>query len=692
MKRLISLCVALALVLCLWPQPAAQAASQTGTVKGGWLRLRATASMTAETLASYPTGTTVTILSTSGNWYKVRTADNLVGYMLSAYLTVKSGSSGSTVTPPSGVTDGSTAYVTSRNGKGVRLRSSPDLDGEIIGFYNVGTRCTILNRGSHWHYISIGKQKGYMMAEYLSITGTSTPTVPSVPSGSSYAAYVTSRNGKGVNLRESTSTTSRSLGLYPVGTSITVLGYGSTWCSVQINGTVGYMMTSFITTNKPSYTPAVPSVPSSSYAAYVTSRNGKGVNLRESASATSRSLGLYPVGTPITVLNYGNTWCSVQINGTTGYMMTSFITTNKPSVSYTKEVTGVALSNYTPTVGTMLTANVTPSGATVSYQWADDTGRLLSSTASCTVTADMVGRKIYLRVTGYGSYSGSVASSYTMAVSGSGQVAANITGVSLSNTNPKVGDTIAAYAVPSGASATYAWYRDNATQAGTGNTYTVQASDVGRRLYCVAVGTGNATGTAASQYTAVIPQPQSEEAYRIMTVTISNPNPKVGDLLTANITPAEGTATYTWYRDDDLVVSTNRTYTVQASDAGHQLYCWAQGTGNTTGGATSTYTARIVANAETPLSGTVTLPNGAVVGTVLVPTMSLNSTNVAYQWYQNGVLVGTGSTLTLTDSMAGDDIRLVVQAMPGSGFSGDVGSNYCLVQRQVNPAPGITEV
>lgn len=115
MKRLISLCVALALAFCLWPQPAAQAASQTGTVKGGWLRLRATASMTAETLASYPTGTTVTILSSSGNWYKVRTADNLVGYMLATYLTV---SSGSTATTPSGTTDGSAAYVTSKNGKG----------------------------------------------------------------------------------------------------------------------------------------------------------------------------------------------------------------------------------------------------------------------------------------------------------------------------------------------------------------------------------------------------------------------------------------------------------------------------------------------------------------------------------------------------------------------------------------------
>lgn len=613
MKRMIALCAALMLIVNILPVPSAHAADiQIGIVKGGWLRLRETASFSAKTLASYNTGTQVTILSSSGAWYRVQGPDLLVGYMYGSYLDVKKVSS--TGSASSGAVSGTTAYVTSQNGKGVRLRAEASLNGEVIGFYNVGTRCTILSAGTYWHYISIGSQKGYMMAEYLT------------------------------------------------------------------------------TSSGPSSTVTVPSTPSSgSYAAYVTSKNGKGVNLRETASRTSRSLGLYPVGTLITVLGYGSTWCSVQIAGKTGYMMTSYITTQKPAANAQTTVTGIVLNSYTPAVGNTLYATVTPSGATVSYQWIDDTGRLLSSNSSYTVGAEMVGRRLYVKVTGYGSYQGTSSSSYTTAVQAAASTVTNITAVRLSNTSPKAGDTVTATAVPEGANADYYWYRDDMTLVCTNRSYQTQSSDVGHKLYCVAVGTGNATGSAASQYTSAVEQTASAQTYRLNTVSINNVNPKTGDLLTATVTPAEATATYTWYRDDDAVVSTNRTYTVQQSDVGHQLYCWANGTGNTTGSATSAFTSP-VQGTLVAITGSVSLPNGAVVGATLTPTLSLNTNNVTYQWYQNGVLIGTGATLYLTDAMAGSDIRLVVQAAPNSGCSGEVGSNYCLVQRPSTLAPGITEL
>ena len=81
------------------PQPvqtpqAAQAASTTATVKGGWLRLRAQPSFDAVTITSYYSGTVVTVLGTSGKWYQVTTPDGRSGYMYGDYLTVNTGSSG----------------------------------------------------------------------------------------------------------------------------------------------------------------------------------------------------------------------------------------------------------------------------------------------------------------------------------------------------------------------------------------------------------------------------------------------------------------------------------------------------------------------------------------------------------------------------------------------------------------------
>ena len=62
-----------------------------------------------------------------------------------------------------------TAYVTSSNGKGVRLRSAPEVNnGNILGLYPVGRTVTEIRRSSDgWSYIRIDRKHGYMMTRYL---------------------------------------------------------------------------------------------------------------------------------------------------------------------------------------------------------------------------------------------------------------------------------------------------------------------------------------------------------------------------------------------------------------------------------------------------------------------------------------------------------------------------------------------
>ena len=200
MKRILAMLLALVLLLGVMPAPKAQAGPATATVKGGWLRLRDGASFDAETIASYYTGTRVTVLGTSGAWYHVTAPDGLTGYMYGSYLTVGS----------SGASENITAYVTSRNGKGVRLRSGPSTAYGVIGLYSVGTQLTILSSGTYWHYVKIGSQRGYMMAEFV--------TTKAPGSAADYTAYVTSANGRGVNLRQGPSTGYGAIGSYAVGT------------------------------------------------------------------------------------------------------------------------------------------------------------------------------------------------------------------------------------------------------------------------------------------------------------------------------------------------------------------------------------------------------------------------------------------------------------------------------------------
>ena len=201
MKRFMAFCLALALLITLIPAPQADAAEMTATVKGGWLKLRASASTSAAVISSYYTGTKVTILGSSGSWYYVKVGGK-TGYMMASYLDLNADSG--TSQSPSGNLN-ITAYVTSDNGLGVRMRTGPGTSYGVIASLPVGTKVTIKAKGSYWFQISWNGNTGYMMSKYLTTnatgsgdsTGSSGTTTPPT-TGEGYTAYVYAANGKTV--------------------------------------------------------------------------------------------------------------------------------------------------------------------------------------------------------------------------------------------------------------------------------------------------------------------------------------------------------------------------------------------------------------------------------------------------------------------------------------------------------------
>ena len=296
------------LIVSVFPLAAATA-EQKGVVRGGWLILRAAPSFNGAIRSSYPSGTVVTITGQTGSWYAVTAPDGLTGYMLGDYLQVSGGGS---------VPAETTAYVTSANGLNVRLRSGPGKGYSILASYAPGTQCTILSAGNNWCRIQIGSFTGYMMTRYLTNTPyTPTPAPQPAPS-TEYQVYVTSRNGKGVNLRSGPGKNYASIGFYSVGTPAMMVTKGSTWSYIRVGNRYGYMMTQFLTETEP-VTPVIPG------GAYVVSANGKNVNLRAKPTTASKVITSFRVGTPVTIITRGADWYFVLINGYYGYMMRQFI-------------------------------------------------------------------------------------------------------------------------------------------------------------------------------------------------------------------------------------------------------------------------------------------------------------------------------------------------------------------------------
>lgn len=304
-RKVLRLIFFLTMLVCAFTFGSA-VAEKTGKVHGGWLILRASPSFKGKQISSYPSGTIVKITGSSGSWYAVTAPDGMTGYMLSNYLTVSGDD----------IVIGSSAWVTSKNGLNVRLRSGPGTQYGAIASYAPGTKCTVLAKSGSFHQIKIGSYTGYMMTKFL------TSTDPGSGGGGTvkYDVYVVSSNGKGVNLRSDPVKGNNVIGFYAVGTKAGMISSGPVWSRIRIGGQEGYMMTQFLSKTKPE--PFVPVGGS-----YVISYNGKNVNLRTGPGLNYPSISLWAPGTPVTIVTPGKTWSYIRIAGIYGYMMSQFIAT-----------------------------------------------------------------------------------------------------------------------------------------------------------------------------------------------------------------------------------------------------------------------------------------------------------------------------------------------------------------------------
>ncbi len=297
---------ALAFVLALM-LPLVSLAETAMVVKGGALNLRKEPSLSAEVIKQYPNGTWMTVLSTEGEWSKVR-VEGREGYVMSKYLSETSGDS--------------KLYVRTNTGRGLNLRAQPSLEGNILTSFKPGTAVSVLLRGNGWYKVSVGGMTGYMASRYLTASqaGTGTPST-----GYPKAGVVQNPGANQVLLlRETPSTDARVLGYYRNGTAVELVGESGSFYKVNVAGKSGYMMKKYVkvTTSSSGSSSTLPATP---FTAKLVNPNGNAiVNFRTAPGLGSSIIKAYPVGTEITVLETGDVWCKADIGGVTGYVSRYF--------------------------------------------------------------------------------------------------------------------------------------------------------------------------------------------------------------------------------------------------------------------------------------------------------------------------------------------------------------------------------
>ncbi len=196
------------------------------------------------------------------------------------------------------------------------LRALPNDSGtELPIRYASGMQIELLGFTDEWWHVRVGDYTGYIRHN---------PAAFKQVSGSYYDGYRTGvvnnpNPSDRLNLRVQPNANAASLGKYYNGCVVALLSDESDgWIRVRIGNLEGYMQARYLLLNA-----GIDSVASAMPTVTVRNASGTGLNLRENPSKDSAALGLYPNGTSVQVLGLSENWYHVQVDGKTGFMISS---------------------------------------------------------------------------------------------------------------------------------------------------------------------------------------------------------------------------------------------------------------------------------------------------------------------------------------------------------------------------------
>ena len=276
-------------------------------------------------------GTTITVTDTSNSeWYAVRLSNGSTGYIYAEYISMSTGGSTSNGEERSAKT---TEYVNFRSGPGTNYNSK-----DVIA---LGTTVTVTDTSNaQWYAVRLSNgSTGYIFAEYISFTGSNTPSATAAPTQApSNGSEQTAKTTEYVNFRSGPGTNYSSKGVIALGTTVTVTDTSnSEWYAVRLsNGSTGYIFAQYLKLNSSSSAAATPAPSGSEQSAKTTEY----VNFRSGPGTNYSSKGVIASGTTVTVTDRSNSqWYAVRLsNGSTGYIFAQYL-----------KVTGTSSATPTPT-------------------------------------------------------------------------------------------------------------------------------------------------------------------------------------------------------------------------------------------------------------------------------------------------------------------------------------------------------
>ena len=299
-------------------------------------------------------GTSITVTDTSNSeWYAVRLSNGSTGYIYAAYISMSTGGSTSNGEERSAKT---TEYVNFRSGPGTNYSSK--------GVIALGTAVTVTDTSNaQWYAVRLSNgSTGYIFAEYISFTGSNTPSATAAPTQApSNGSEQTAKTTEYVNFRSGPGTNYSSKGVIALGTTVTVTDTSnSEWYAVRLsNGSTGYIFAQYLKLNSSSSATATPAPTQAPSGSEQSAKTTEYVNFRSGPGTNYSSKGVIASGTAVTVTDTSNSqWYAVRLaNGSTGYIFAQYLKVTGSSATPTSAPT--AAPTQAPSNGGTVQAKLT---------------------------------------------------------------------------------------------------------------------------------------------------------------------------------------------------------------------------------------------------------------------------------------------------------------------------------------------
>ena len=198
-----------------------------------------------KTIDRLPSGTVVTIIEGSADWYKVRTPVGSIGWISQEVLVVDMAAA-TNAAPAKETPARPAAASATTNNSSVSLRNGPGTKYAILGKLPKGSALNLLGKQGSWYKVqTTAGTTGWVAADFVTLGSSDSAPAPAAAVASDPVATVSQHR---INLRQGPATAFAALGQLTKGSRLTLLARHADWFKVRTaKGATGWVSGDVIT-------------------------------------------------------------------------------------------------------------------------------------------------------------------------------------------------------------------------------------------------------------------------------------------------------------------------------------------------------------------------------------------------------------------------------------------------------------